>query len=294
MNGSSAAPAPLRRLIVELRAAGITGVTDPRCLDCGEAKPLIGRVEGGGVCDACKKRRRIAAALRAVREGRAAGGRRRAGPGVVRHVPPPRLHPSRAPLHRLWYQPRLQHSPKNLRRVRGATARGVRHVRPRRRDPGAGHGGAVRALRGLASHAVRGVWRVDDLQRPHRAGALRGLLPAAGRCVRAVRQGSHDRSPGCRQRPRSVRDLLDRADCHVRGLRTGSPVPRRAARTDALQRLRAGRRSGVRALSPSEASAGAVGGGPGLQPLLPPGARREGPMPVVRGDPPAAALPGIP
>ena len=57
-DGSSAAPAPLRRLIVELRAAGITGMTDPRCLDCGEAKPLIGRVEGGGVCDACKKRRR--------------------------------------------------------------------------------------------------------------------------------------------------------------------------------------------------------------------------------------------
>jgi integrase len=59
VNGSSAAPAPLRRLIVELRAAGITGMTDPRCLDCGNAKPLIGRVEGGGVCDGCKKRRRI-------------------------------------------------------------------------------------------------------------------------------------------------------------------------------------------------------------------------------------------
>jgi hypothetical protein len=57
-DGSSAAPASLRRLIVELRAAGITGVTDPRCLDCGGAKPLIGRVEGGGVCDGCKKRRR--------------------------------------------------------------------------------------------------------------------------------------------------------------------------------------------------------------------------------------------
>lgn len=58
-DGSSAAPAPLRRLIVELRAAGITGLTDPRCLDCGNAKPLIGRVEGGRVCDGCKKRRRI-------------------------------------------------------------------------------------------------------------------------------------------------------------------------------------------------------------------------------------------
>jgi hypothetical protein len=34
-DGSSAAPAPLRRLIVELRAVGITGMTDPRCLDCG-------------------------------------------------------------------------------------------------------------------------------------------------------------------------------------------------------------------------------------------------------------------
>jgi hypothetical protein len=58
-DGSSAAPAPLRRLIVELRGAGITGVTDPRCLDCGNAKPLIGRVEGGRVCDGCKRRRRI-------------------------------------------------------------------------------------------------------------------------------------------------------------------------------------------------------------------------------------------
>jgi hypothetical protein len=59
VDGSSAAPAPLRRLIVELRAAGITGVTDPRCLDCGAAKVLIGRVEGGAVCDGCKRRRRV-------------------------------------------------------------------------------------------------------------------------------------------------------------------------------------------------------------------------------------------
>jgi hypothetical protein len=58
VDGSSAAPAPLRRLIVELSAAGIVGVTDPRCLDCGSAKPLIARVKGGSVCDGCKKRRR--------------------------------------------------------------------------------------------------------------------------------------------------------------------------------------------------------------------------------------------
>ena len=103
VDGSSAAPAPLRRLIVELRAAGITGMTDPRCLDCGEAKPLIGRVEGGGGLRRLQETPTHAAALRAVREGRAAEGGDAQGRALCgtchrrAYIRPVR------PLHRLWH-----------------------------------------------------------------------------------------------------------------------------------------------------------------------------------------------
>jgi hypothetical protein len=54
VDGDSAAPRALQRLIGELRAAGIDGLVDPRCLDCGKPKPLEIPVQGGRVCNACQ------------------------------------------------------------------------------------------------------------------------------------------------------------------------------------------------------------------------------------------------
>jgi hypothetical protein len=58
VDGDSGAPDPLARLIEDLIAAGVEGLSRPRCLDCGEERKLIGNVEGGRVCDRCKTRRR--------------------------------------------------------------------------------------------------------------------------------------------------------------------------------------------------------------------------------------------
>jgi hypothetical protein len=58
VDGNSAAPAPVARLIAELIAAGVEGVAVPRCLDCGEPRALVRRVPGGRVCNACQIRRR--------------------------------------------------------------------------------------------------------------------------------------------------------------------------------------------------------------------------------------------
>ncbi len=58
VNGDSGAPGPVRRVIAELRAAGVEGLVDPRCLDCGQPRPLGYPVTGGRVCNACEKRRR--------------------------------------------------------------------------------------------------------------------------------------------------------------------------------------------------------------------------------------------
>jgi hypothetical protein len=57
-DGDSAAPLPVARLIDALRAAGVHGLVDPCCMDCGQAKHLHYRVPGGRVCNACEKRRR--------------------------------------------------------------------------------------------------------------------------------------------------------------------------------------------------------------------------------------------
>ena len=85
VDGDSDAPAPVARLIEELIVAGSDGLVLPRCLDCGEPKPLERRVPGGRVCNACLHRRRPhevcsvcgRAAKRAVRdkEGRPVCGR---------------------------------------------------------------------------------------------------------------------------------------------------------------------------------------------------------------------------
>lgn len=58
VSGESAAPGPVRRLISELRAAGVDGLVEPRCLDCAQPKALRRGVPGGRVCNACEKRRR--------------------------------------------------------------------------------------------------------------------------------------------------------------------------------------------------------------------------------------------
>jgi len=60
VDGDSSAPAPLARLIAKLIAAGVEGLALPRCLDCGQEKPLARGVPGGKVCSACRKRRRPA------------------------------------------------------------------------------------------------------------------------------------------------------------------------------------------------------------------------------------------
>ena len=58
IDGDSAAPLAVARLIDALRAAGVQGLVDPCCMDCGQAKHLHYRVPGGRVCNACEKRRR--------------------------------------------------------------------------------------------------------------------------------------------------------------------------------------------------------------------------------------------
>ena len=58
VDGDSIAPAPVARLIAELIAVGVEGLVLPRCLDCGEEKPLTRGVPGGRVCNTCVKRRR--------------------------------------------------------------------------------------------------------------------------------------------------------------------------------------------------------------------------------------------
>jgi hypothetical protein len=57
-SGDSSAPHVITAVIGELRDAGVAGLVDPRCMDCGEAKYLHYRVPGGRVCNACEKRRR--------------------------------------------------------------------------------------------------------------------------------------------------------------------------------------------------------------------------------------------
>jgi hypothetical protein len=58
VDGDSGAPGPVARLIGGLIAAGVDGLQLPRCLDCGEPKPLLRRVPGGRVCNRCRHRRR--------------------------------------------------------------------------------------------------------------------------------------------------------------------------------------------------------------------------------------------
>ena len=57
-DGDSNTPMPLQRLIVALRAAGVTGLVDPRCLDCRRPRPLPHPVIDGRVCTACHRQRR--------------------------------------------------------------------------------------------------------------------------------------------------------------------------------------------------------------------------------------------
>ena len=58
VDGDSGAPRALQALISELRTAGVDGLVDPQCLDCGQPRKLGFPVEGGRVCDRCKRRRR--------------------------------------------------------------------------------------------------------------------------------------------------------------------------------------------------------------------------------------------
>jgi hypothetical protein len=58
VDGDSGATDPVARLIEDLIASGVEGVQRPRCLDCGESKPLVRRMPGGRVCDRCRHRRR--------------------------------------------------------------------------------------------------------------------------------------------------------------------------------------------------------------------------------------------
>jgi hypothetical protein len=58
VDGDSDAPDPVARLIGDLIATGVDGLALPRCLDCGEPRPLRRRVPGGRVCNRCVFRRR--------------------------------------------------------------------------------------------------------------------------------------------------------------------------------------------------------------------------------------------
>lgn len=141
------------------------------------------------------------------------------------------------------------------------------------------------ALPPRRNRALRGLSRADD--RPHSPGAtaVPALLPAAGRDVRPLRAGPHDRSARCRRRPGPVRTLLARADGRLRELRERAAVPWRAARTDAVRLVRTGHAAGMRTLRSRATPGGALAGGPGVRQLLPALARGQGHLPAVRADP---------
>ncbi len=122
---------------------------------------------------------------------------------------------------------------------------------------------------------------------------MREVLPPPDRDVRAVRASPRDRSQSHRRRPGPVRDLLDRPYGRMRELWASPPVPWRAARPDALQQVRPGRRAAVRALPAGAAADGPLARGPGVQHLLSPGSVGEGHLPGVRAHTPVASLPRV-
>ena len=75
VDGDSSAPAPVARLIAELIAAGVEGLSLPRCLDCGREKPLARGVPGGKVCNGCCEAPSSGGDLFALRQGAASGRR---------------------------------------------------------------------------------------------------------------------------------------------------------------------------------------------------------------------------
>ena len=114
IDGDSAAPLPVARLIDALRAAGVHGLVDPCCMDCGQPKHLHYRVPRGRVCNACEKRRRpreptVCAVRQALPARRWRDGRRLL------------LRPPRGALHGLRSQPQrplVSHPSADLHRLR--------------------------------------------------------------------------------------------------------------------------------------------------------------------------------
>ncbi len=57
-SGGSNVPTVVTRLAHELAGRGAVGVVLPKCADCGGARPLLNVVEGGRICNSCRRIRR--------------------------------------------------------------------------------------------------------------------------------------------------------------------------------------------------------------------------------------------
>jgi hypothetical protein len=203
---------------------------------------------------------------------------RSAGAPGMRPLPGPVLRAPREPLRRLRREPHLPNPQADLSRVRRASAHALRGVRPGSRGR---HRTVLFALR-AGDRAMPRVRRADRWAGSQGPRPVRALLPAARRGMRPVRSRPSDRPPRGRRRPRPMRDLLDRPDRHLRELRAGAIVPRRAARPDAMRLVRARPPAAMRPLRPLATPDGAVAGGPDLRQLLPARAGRQSTMPVLR------------
>jgi hypothetical protein len=153
IDGDSGAPGPLARLIEDLIASGVEGLKPPRCLDCGEPKPLVRRVPGGRVCNRCRHRRRPLEACQ-LRHDRPSRETRRGRPRDLRALPAADLRVCGAPVRRLRHQPHLPDQEADLPRLRRAAAHHLRGVRASGRDPDRRDRRAVLALRGGHERAV--------------------------------------------------------------------------------------------------------------------------------------------
>ena len=210
IDGDSAAPLAVARLIDALRAAGVQGLVDPCCMDCGQAKHLRYRVPGGRVCNACEKRRRPREPC--ARCGKLSPrGARVDGVmvGACCYVRP-------AERCTVCGVNRSGRSYRTRRRICTECAqrrtRAARRAGATRRSPSQARQRGARTARPAspAPCVVCGELTVapDRQRRPRCEKCYRRPT----RDVRTVRAGARDRPQGRRRRPGPVRDLLDRTD----------------------------------------------------------------------------------
>ena len=141
------------------RARASTGLELPRCLDCGQAKPLPRRVPGGRVCNRCLTRRRPLETCAQCGKLARRAKRDADGQPICGRVQSAHLRPAGPPLRRVRREPHLPDPEADLPRMRasGRTPAARRAALPAA-IPTDGERAAVLALRGGHDRAVPRVW----------------------------------------------------------------------------------------------------------------------------------------